>query len=73
MAEANTVEYSEAFAAYILEARDLFKDLEAQIDRGGVPAGRSVTLKITIPAVAVDQIRADRLAVAASQNGDSHG
>ena len=62
-------EYTEAFAAFILEAREAFRDLERRIDRGEVPAGKAVTLKITIPPLVVDHIRQDRL-VEAGRNGD---
>ena len=64
-------EYTEAFARFILEARDAYNDLCAEIEAGRVPAGNSATVRITLPAVVVDQIRADRLAALAA-NGNGH-
>ena len=64
-------EYSEAFAAFILECRDAWNDVNARIDRGDVLAGKAVTVRIRIPPMVVDQMRQDRLAVLA--NGGSNG
>ena len=66
-------EYTEAFAAFILEAKDAFDDLCAEIDAGNVPAGNSATVRITVPVVVVDRIRFDRLAAAAQANGNGDG
>jgi hypothetical protein len=61
-------EYSEVFAKFILECRDGYNDLCAKIDAGDVKAGAAATLKVTLAPEAVDQIRFERIAAAASAN-----
>lgn len=64
-------EYTESFARFILECRETYDELCERIENGEVPSGTAATIRVTIPAEAVDEIRLDRLRVMAEANG--HG
>lgn len=57
-------DYSNAFACFILECRDAYEDLAKRIDAGEVPEGRAATIRIQIPATAINAIRQERLLLA---------
>ena len=66
----DTVQYTEVFAGFILEARDAYNDLREEIRAGRVPADQQATIRITLPAAAVDQIRRELLAEEATDGGE---
>ena len=66
-------EYTESFAQFILQAQDAYDELCDKIDRGLVLADHAATVKLTVPAGMVDQIRRERLLIAASKNGNGDG
>lgn len=57
-----TSEYTEAFAKFILSAREEYDVLCERIAAGDVPARHSVIIRIEIPADWVDRIRFDLIA-----------
>ena len=62
-------EYTEAFAAFILECKAGYEDIVRAIENGDVPAGHSAKLIIELKPETVDVIRFDCLAAAASDDG----
>lgn len=61
-------EYTESFAKFILSCKASYEDLVEKIENGDVVAGQMAKVTIEIPALDVDRIRLERLAIA-SANG----
>jgi hypothetical protein len=55
-------EFTKSYVAFMRECKQAFDDLGQMIDGGRVSPGNKCTVKITIPAEVVDQIRFERLA-----------
>jgi hypothetical protein len=62
-------DYTEAFAAFILECKAGYEDIVRSIENGDVSAGHAAKLTIELSPDMVDQIRFERLAAIASDDG----